>query len=94
MGYSILQLPIMLSVVLKRIESLYKSWLHPEKVDPLQIQVKEFDRSIKEETFKIAQIENCIRCLKESQTKFDEKLELTQERLLKMEQTIQESLIL
>ena len=94
MGYSILQLPIMLSVILKRIESWYRLWIQPEKDVSHQIQIKGFDESTKDETFNIAEIKNVVRSLKVSQTHFDEKFELIHERLLKMEQNIQDSLIL
>lgn len=83
----------MLSVILKRIEIWYKSWLSPKKDVPIQIQVKEFEGSIKDETVKIAQIENSVRILKLSLKNFDDKVELIHERLIKLEQSIQESLI-
>ena len=97
MGYSILQLPIMFHFFLKNIEVWYhllKSRVFPEKQHTFQIDVKENGSSVNDDPLKRSQIEKSVLDVKSSLSKLDERLEFFQERLLKLETKIEESLVL
>ena len=95
MGYSILQVPILIHAFLKKFDHWYlhfKSRVYPEEHLSLQINVKEVTPSIGDEPLKISQFNNFVEYHKSTTSKLDEKIELVQERLLKLETTIKESL--
>ena len=100
LGYSILQLPIMFHVFLKNLETWYhqlKSRVFPGKQLAFKIDVKRISSSINDDPLSISQMENSelsIKSLSSSLSKLNEKIEFFQERLLKLETTIEESLVL
>ena len=95
MGYSILQLPILIHAILKKLEYWYqhfKSVVYANEHLSLQINVKEASPNIGDEPLKMSQFNNFVENHKSTTSKLDEKIELVQERLLKFETTIKESL--
>ena len=97
MGYSILQVPILIHAILKKFELWYlhvKSRMYPEEHLSLQINVKEITPSMGDEPLQLSQLNNCVDYNKLTTSKVDEKIELLQERILKLETMVRESLIL
>ena len=100
MGYSILQLPIMFHALLKSLEVWYhqlKSRFFPRKQLSFQINVKGISSSIDNGPLSIPQMENIelsFKSLSSSLSKLNEKIEFFEERLLKLETKMEESLVL
>ena len=97
MGYSILQLPILIHAILKKLEYWYlhfKSVVYPNEHLSLQINVKEASPNIGDEPLRMSQFNNFVENHKSTTSKLDDKIEVIQERLLKLETTIRESLLI
>ena len=88
MGYSILQLPIMLHVVVKKLENLYhrlKSRLYPNQILSFQSGTKEDAASISDKPLAMTQMKNFEARIKSSLSKLDDKVEFIHEKLLDLE---------
>ena len=87
----------MFHAFLKNLELRYhqlKSRFFPRKPLAISIDVKEISSSINEDQLNISQMENSELSVKSSLSKLNENLELLRERVLKLETTIEESLVL
>ena len=88
MGYSILQLPIMLHVFLMKLEKLYhrlNSRVYPKQILSFQSSAKEDAASISDKQLLMTQMKNFQASIKSSLSKLDDKVELIQEKLQDLE---------
>ena len=88
MGYSILQLPIMLQFFHKKLEKLYhrlKSRVYPNQILSFQSSTKEDAASISDKPLVMTQLEKFEASIKTSLSKLDDKVEFIQEKLLDLE---------
>ena len=88
MGYSILQLPIMLQFFLKKLEDMYhnlKSRVYPNQILSFQSSTKEDAASISDKKLSMTEMEIFEANIKSSFSKLDDKVEFIQEKLLDLE---------
>ena len=92
MGYSILQLPMMLHGFWKKLENWYlrlKSQGYPTQILSFQSTTKEDAAKVCDKPEWFRQMENFGASIKSSLSKLDDKVELIQEKLLKLELRLQ-----